>query len=56
MQLNFKNKFIKIYDKVEYNGPLGQMFTNNIDIDIDNNKIEIYMDNNTNFVEVLLNK
>jgi len=56
MQFNFKNKFIKIYDKVEYDGPLGQMFTNNIDIDIDNNKIEFYMDNNTNFVEVLLNK
>jgi len=32
------------------------MFTNNIDIDIENNKIEFYMDNNTNFVEVLLNK
>ena len=51
MQLDFKNKLIKIYDKVEYNGSLGQMFTSNIDIDINNNKIEIYMDNNANLVE-----
>jgi hypothetical protein len=54
MQLDFKNKLIKIYDKVEYNGPLGQMFTSNIDIDINNNKIEIYMDNNANLVEFFL--
>lgn len=54
MQLDFKNKFIKIYDKVQYNGSLGQMFTSNIDIDIDNNKIEIYMDNNANLVEFFL--
>ena len=51
MQLDFKNKLIKIYDKVQYNGSLGQMFTSNIDIDINNNKIEIYMDNNANLVE-----
>ena len=54
MQLDFKNKFIKIYDKVQYNGSLGQMFTSNIDIDINNNKIEIYMDNNANLVEFFL--
>ena len=54
MQLDFKNKLIKIYDKVEYNGSLGQMFTSNIDIDINNNKIEIYMDNNANLVEFFL--
>jgi len=51
MQLDFKNKLIKIYDKVQYNGSLGQMLTSNIDIDINNNKIEIYMDNNANLVE-----
>ena len=54
MQLDFKNKLIKIYDKVEYSGSLGQMFTSNIDIDINNNKIEIYMDNNANLVEFFL--
>ena len=54
MQLDFKNKLIKIYDKVQYNGSLGQMFTSNIDIDINNNKIEIYMDNNANLVEFFL--
>ena len=54
MQLDFKNKIIKIYDKVQYNGPLGQMFTSNLDIDINNNKIEIYMDNNSNLVEFFL--
>ena len=55
MQFDFENKMIKIYKNVEYNGTLGHMFTDNIEINLIRNKIDIYMDGDKKNVELISN-
>ena len=55
MQFDFENKMIKIYKNVEYNGTLGHMFTDNIEINLIRNKIDIYMDGDKKKVELISN-
>ena len=55
MQFDFENKMIKIYKNVEYNGTLGHMFTDNIEIKLIRNKIDIYMDGDKKNVELISN-
>ena len=55
MQFDFENQFIKIYEDVEYNGTLGRMFADNIDINLIMNKIDIYTDGDKKNVELISN-
>ena len=55
MKFDFENKMIKIYKNVEYNGTLGHMFTDNIEINLIRNKIDIYMDGDKKNVELISN-
>ena len=55
MQFDFENKMIKIYKNVEYNGTLGHKFTDNIEINLIRNKIDIYMDGDKKNVELISN-
>ena len=51
----FENQIIKINKNVKYNGTLGQMVADNIDINLIMNKIDIYMDGDKKNVEVISN-
>ena len=55
MQFDFENQIIKIYKNVEYNGAMGHMFADNIDINLIMNKIDIYMDGDKKKVELISN-
>ena len=55
MQFDFENQMIKIYENVEYNGILGHMSADNIDINLIINKIDIYMDGDKKNVELTSN-
>ena len=55
MKFDFENQFIKIYEDVEYNGTLGRMFADNIDINLIMNKIDIYTDGDKKNVELISN-
>ena len=55
MQFDFENQMIRIYENVEYNGTLGHMFADNIDINLIMNKIDIYMDGDKKNVELISN-
>ena len=55
MQFDFENQMIRIYEDVEYNGTLGHMFADNIDINLIMNKIDIYMDGDKKNVELISN-
>ena len=55
MLFDFENQIIKIYKNVKYNGTLGQMIADNIDINLIMNKIDIYMDGDKKNVEVISN-
>lgn len=55
MQFDFENQMIRIYEDVEYNGTLGHMFADNIDINLIINKIDIYMDGDKKNVELISN-
>ena len=55
MLFDFENQIIKIYKNVEYNGTMGHMFADNIDINLVMNKIDIYMDGDKKNVELISN-
>ena len=55
MLFDFENQIIKIYKNVEYNGTMGHMFADNIDINLIMNKIDIYMDGDKKNVELISN-
>tara|TARA_B100000035_G_scaffold56171_1_gene44488 strand:+ start:597 stop:1175 length:579 start_codon:yes stop_codon:yes gene_type:complete len=55
MQFDFENQMIKIYKNVEYNGTMGHMSADNIDINLIMNKIDIYMDGDKKNVELISN-
>ncbi len=55
MQFDFENQIIKIYKNVVYNGTMGHMFADNIDINLIMNKIDIYMDGDKKKVELISN-
>ena len=55
MQFDFENQIIKIYKNVEYNGTMGHMFADNIDINLIMNKIDIYMDGDKKNVKLISN-
>ena len=52
MDLNFDDNLITIFDNVSYNGPLGTVLSDIIKIDLITNKIDIYMNNDKDNVEV----
>ena len=54
MQFDFENQIIK-FTNVEYNGTIGHMFADNIDINLIMNKIDIYMDGDKKNVELISN-
>ena len=55
MKFDFENQIIRIYKDVEYNGTMGHMFADNIDINLIMNKIDIYMDGDKKKVELISN-
>jgi len=55
MKFDFENQIIRIYKDVEYNGTMGRMFADNIDINLIMNKIDIYMDGDKKNVELISN-
>jgi hypothetical protein len=55
MKFDFENQIIRIYKDVEYNGTMGHMFADNIDINLIMNKIDIYMDGDKKNVELISN-
>ncbi len=52
IDLNFKENIIKIYENVEYEGTKGTIKSDNIKIDLITKKIQIYMNNKENKVEI----
>ena len=56
MDFNFKNSLISIYENVEYDGIQGNIVADNIKIDLITKKIEIYMYNQNDNVEVTTKK
>jgi len=52
MDLDFKKNLITINENVEYNGIQGTIFADNIKIDLITKKIEIYMDDTNDNVEI----
>ena len=52
MDLDFNNNLITINQNVEYNGIQGSIIADNIKIDLITKKIEIYMDNTNDNVEI----
>ena len=52
MDLDFKKNLITINENVEYNGIQGTIFADNIKIDLITKKIEIYMDDSNDNVEI----
>ena len=52
MDLDFKNNLITINENVEYNGIQGTIIADNVKIDLITKKIEIYMDDINDNVEI----
>ena len=52
MDLDFKNNLITINENVEYNGIQGTIFADNVKIDLITKKIEIYMNDINDNVEI----
>ena len=52
MDLDFKNNLITINENVEYNGIQGTIKADNVKIDLITKKIEIYMDDSNDNVEI----
>ena len=52
MDLDFKNNLITINENVEYNGIQGTIKADNVKIDLITKKIEIYMDDTNDNVEI----
>ena len=53
MDLDFNLNTIKIFENVRYDGIQGNMSSDNIDIDLITQKIDIYMNNNNDDVKVI---
>jgi len=56
MDLNFNKNMITIFDNVNYNGSQGTILTDVIKIDLITKKIDIYMSNTKDNVEIETNK
>tara|TARA_B100000073_G_scaffold62525_1_gene46283 strand:- start:43 stop:624 length:582 start_codon:yes stop_codon:yes gene_type:complete len=56
MDLDFSNDIIKIYENITYKGTQGTIKTDNIKIDLITKKIDIYMTNKNDNVEVITSK
>ena len=56
MDLDFSNDIIKIYENITYKGNQGTIKTDNIMIDLITKKIDIYMTNKKDNVEVITSK
>tara|TARA_B100000579_G_C22538061_1_gene713915 strand:+ start:194 stop:772 length:579 start_codon:yes stop_codon:yes gene_type:complete len=56
MDLHFDKNMIKIFDNVNYNGSQGAILTDIIEIDLITKKIDIYMNNTKDNVEVKTTK
>ena len=52
MDLDFNNNLITINQNVEYNGIQGTIIADNVKIDLITKKIEIYMDDTNDNVEI----
>jgi LPS export ABC transporter protein LptC len=56
MLINLKNDMANIYDNVRYEGPNIELKADQINLNLITKKIDIYMDDNLNNVEIELNK
>ena len=56
MDLDFENNLVTIYENVKYSGLQGKVAADNIKIDLITKKIEIYMDNSNDNVEITTKK
>jgi len=56
MLINLKNDMANIYDSVRYEGPNIELKADQINLNLLTKKIDIYMDNNLDNVEIELNK
>ena len=56
MLINLKNDMANIYDSVRYKGPNIELKADQINLNLLTKKIDIYMDNNLDNVEIELNK
>lgn len=56
LEFDYNNNLITIYENVEYDGIQGNIIADNIKIDLFTKKIEIYMSNINNNVEVTTKK
>ena len=56
MDLDISKNIISVYDKVQYEGLYGIVNADNVRIDLITKKIEIYMNNNKDKVEVITKK
>lgn len=56
MDLDFSKDIINIYENITYKGKQGTMKTDNIKIDLITKKIDIYMNNKKDNVEIITNK
>ena len=54
LDLNFEKNIVSIYDNVVYEGIEGKMVADNIVVNLISKKIEIYMHNNLNKVEITM--
>ena len=53
MDFDFVNNLVKIYQNVEYKGLQGNIFADNIEINLINKKIKIFMESTEDNVEVI---
>jgi lipopolysaccharide export system protein LptA len=56
MLINLKNDMANIYDSVRYEGPNIELKADQINLNLLTKKIDIYMDDNLDNVEIELNK
>jgi len=56
MLINLKNDMANIYDSVRYEGPNIELKADQINLNLTTKKIDIYMDDNLDNVEIELNK
>ena len=53
MDLDFKNNIITVFDNVKYDGIQGNLSADNIKVNLISKKIDIYMNNNKDNVEII---
>ena len=53
MDFDFANNLVKIYQNVEYKGLQGNIFADNIEINLITKRINIFMENTKDNVEVV---